>query len=311
MRIVFFGTPDAAVSILDSLVAIHEVVAVVTAPDRPRGRRLEVAGSPVKQAAKEAGIGVLQPPSLRRGRIPEWPAADIFIVAAYGLILPARVLSIPPRGCLNVHFSLLPQLRGAAPVQWALIQGLDHSGVTIMQMDEGLDTGPILAHVKEPITADDTAGTLERRLAHAGADLLIDTLQAVEAGTASPVPQDDAQATLAPSLKPSDARVDWSQTATEIANRVRAFNPNPGAWTMHGTRRIKIHRAAGHPSASRGPPGEILIPPKGDCRADEMLVVCGNEGVLVVEELQVEGKNRLAASDFLRGARLQGGERFE
>lgn len=317
MRIVFFGTPDAAVPIFESLAANHEVVAVVTAPDRPRGRGLEVTGSPVKQAAMESGIDVFQPPTLRRGQLPAWPEADIFVVAAYGLILPLRVLLLPPRGCLNVHFSLLPKLRGAAPVQWALIQGLKRSGATIMQMDEGLDTGPILARVEEPITPDDTAGTLEMRLARTGANLLMETLQSVEAGTSTPVPQNNSQATLAPSLKPSDARIDWTLTASEISNRVRAFNPKPGAWTMFGSRRVKIHRAAGRQSARAGKPGEIFVPPKsdhppkGDYGVDEMLVVCGSGGVLVISELQLEGKDRLPASQFLRGVRLESGECFE
>ena len=305
MRVVFFGTPNAAVPILESLMVNHEVVAVVTAPDRPQGRNLQVTGSAIKQAAASAKVEVFSPPSLRRGPLADWPAADIFVIAAYGLILPARVLSIPPIGCLNVHFSLLPKLRGAAPVQWALIRGLDHTGVTIMQMDEGLDTGPILSQTRETIEDEDTAGALEMRLAHTGAALIIDTMQSVEEGTSRPVPQDDAEASVAPSLKPSDARVDWNLTATEITNRVRAFNPRPGAWTMQGSRRIKIHRAQILSKSSLDKPGEIFV------EGGEMLVACGGGGVVAVEELQAEGKGRLASREFLKGSRIQNGERFE
>lgn len=309
LRTVFFGTPEAAVPSLDALIGSHEVLAVVTAPDRPRDRGMELKPSPVKERALEAGIPVLQPPTLRNEAVQEELralGADVFVVTAYGLILPPAVLEATPNGCLNVHFSILPRLRGAAPVQWALIQGHDVAGVTIMQMDPGLDTGPIIEIAETPVAPDDTAGTLEERLAHMGAKLLVEVLDRLEHGGIERHPQDDAEATLAPKLTPADARIDWTQDAAAVVNRIRAFNPRPGAWTtVDGGKRLKIWRARLRPDAAQPgaesagelPPGAVRTGPGG-----EMLVGAGS-GEVLVAEVQPEGSRRMPATDFLRGLR--------
>jgi len=308
LRTVFFGTPEAAVPSLGALLCSpHEVLAVVTAPDRPRGRGMELKPSPVKACALEAGVPVLQPPTLRAEPIQEELRAlqaDVFVVTAYGLILPPAVLEATPNGCLNVHFSILPQLRGAAPVQWALIEGHDRAGVTIMQMDPGLDTGPVIEVAETPIAPDDTAGTLEQRLAHMGAKLLVEVLDRLEHGGVERHRQDNDRATLAPKLTPADARIDWSADATTVVNRIRAFNPRPGAWTTVGDKRLKIWRAQMPPvplgpdgagGARERPPGEVGAAPEGG-----MLVGTGTTEILV-SEVQPEGSRRMPAADFLRG----------
>jgi methionyl-tRNA formyltransferase len=203
---------------------------------------------------------------------------------------------MPPLGCINLHFSLLPQLRGAAPVQWALIQGLEETGATVMQMDEGLDTGPILAQDRERIEKDDTAGSLERRLAAKGGALLVRVLDSLERSSAQPTPQDDSRATYAPKLKVEDARIDWSLPAEEISARVRAFNPKPGAWGMLGPKRIKIWRTAPSNEHSTGAPGTVEI-------RDETILVNTGTKRLFLEEVQLEGARRMDAAEFVRGHR--------
>jgi methionyl-tRNA formyltransferase len=263
---------------------------------------MELKPSPVNERALEAGIPILQPKTLRAEPIQEELralGADVFVVTAFGLILPPAVLDATPNGCLNVHFSILPQLRGAAPVQWALIEGHERTGVTIMQMDPGLDTGPIVEIAETPIEPEDDAGRLEARLAHMGADLLVRVLDRLERGEMASRPQDDERHTLAPKLTPADARIDWSQEAPAIVNRIRAFNPRPGAWTMVGGKRLKIWRARLPDNAGLRPPGSIRAaggPGSG------MLVGTGTTEVLV-EEVQPEGSRRMAAPDFLRGLR--------
>jgi methionyl-tRNA formyltransferase len=303
LRTAFFGTPEAAVPTLDALVrSPHQVLAVVTAPDRPRDRGMELKPSPVKARALEAGLAVLQPRTLRDEPIQEelrGLGADVFIVTAYGLILPPAVLEATPHGCLNVHFSILPLLRGAAPVQWALIEGHDRSGVTIMRMDPGLDTGPIIEIAESPIELEDTAGTLEARLARMGADLLLEVLDRLERGEMRSTPQDDERHTLARKLTPDDARIDWSQDAHSIVNRIRAFNPRPGAWTMVGGKRLKIWQARVPEAAEKRAPGSIRA---AGGPGPAMLVGTGTAEVLV-EQVQPEGSRRMAAPDFLRGLR--------
>ncbi|MCW3036538.1 MAG: fmt [Actinobacteria bacterium] len=298
---VFLGTPEAAVPALERLLdSHHSVKAVVTAPDRPKGRGMELAASPVKQRALAAGIPVLQPPSLRT---PEAQAelaaagADVFVVCAYGLILPPAVLDQPPLGCVNVHFSLLPAFRGAAPVAAAVLAGLPVSGVTIMQMDPGLDTGPILDAIDEPIRPDDDTGSLEARLAVAGAALLVSVLDRLEAGTIEARPQDGSQATYAGKVTPEDARIDWGQPGPSIVDRVRAFSPRPGAWTTLDGRRLKVWRArvAGEPGG--GAPGSFAGGAGGS------FVVATGEGALTLEEVQPQGGRRMPGADFLRGRR--------
>jgi methionyl-tRNA formyltransferase len=317
LRTVFFGTPEAAVPSLDALLGSpHDVLAVLTAPDRPRDRGMELKPSPVKERALEAGVPVLQPPTLRAEPIQDELralGADVFVVTAYGLILPPAVLEATPNGCLNVHFSILPRLRGAAPVQWALIQGHERAGVTIMQMDPGLDTGPIIEIAETRVAPDDTAGTLAERLAHMGAGLLVEVLDCLERGEIDRHPQDDALATLAPKLTPADARIDWSQDAATVVNRIRAFNPRPGAWTTVGGKRLKVWRAqlqvgpggaggaeeAGEAEgAAEAAAGAVRAAPGGD----GMLVGTGSAEI-VVGEVQPEGSRRMAAADFLRGLR--------
>jgi len=301
----FFGTPGAAVPTLQHLLASpHEVVAVLTVPDRPRGRGMEVSASPVKEAALAAGLPVLQPPTLRDPAVQGALAdlhADVFLVCAYGLILPKAVLEIPRLGCVNVHFSLLPALRGAAPVAWALAQGSTTTGITIMQMDPGLDTGPILDQVAEPVREDDDTGTLEARLAVAGGRLAVSVLDRLEAGSVQPRPQDDAASSYAPKVTPEDARIDWAGDGAVIANRVRAFRPRPGAWTTLNGRRLKVWKATVLPDRTKAPAGTFSAGPGG-----AMAVATGGAD-LVLEEVQPEGGRRMSGAEFLRGRRGEGG----
>lgn len=303
LRIVYFGTPENAASILASLFASqHEVVAAVTAPDRPAGRGLATKPSPVKVVAAAEGIDVIQPETLKddatTGRLLAF-AADVFVVVAYGLILPPAVLKTPRLAALNVHFSLLPRLRGAAPVQWALINGDPVTGVTVMQMDEGMDTGPILLRAEEEVDTADTAGTLMSRLTEKGSKVLLEALDKLEKGAIQAVPQDDALATYAPKLSTDDARVDWTMAAREIERRIRAFDPNPGAWTEAGGKRLKIWRAEVIEEEG-SPPGHLQV------SGSELLVRTGSASLRLLE-VQPEGSSRMTASEYLRGRpKLQG-----
>ncbi|MGH2720000.1 MAG: methionyl-tRNA formyltransferase [Actinomycetota bacterium] len=310
LRTVFFGTPEAAVPTLDALLGSpHEVLAVVTAPDRPRDRGMELKPSPVKARALAAGVPVLQPRTLRDEEVQahlRGLGADAFVVCAYGLILPPPVLEATLHGCLNVHFSILPRLRGAAPVQWALIEGHERSGVTIMQMDPGLDTGPIVEVAETPVHPNDTAGTLEERLAHLGAGLLVEVLGRLERGELTSRPQDDHLHTLAPKLTPAEARIDWTMDAASVVRRIRAFNPRPGAWTMVGGRRLKVWRARPVEEAGERPPGSIRA---AEPLLEGLLAGTGTTEILL-EEVQPEGSRRMAAADFLRGLRQGTEDRF-
>ncbi|HEX2259384.1 MAG TPA: methionyl-tRNA formyltransferase [Actinomycetota bacterium] len=306
MRAVFFGTPEIALPALYELNASsHALVAVVTAPDRPRGRGMKLRPSPVGEAAEKAGIPVLKPSSLRPAEVQASLAelgAEVFVVVAYGLILPKAVLEIPRYGCLNVHFSLLPLLRGAAPVQWALIEGHEKTGVTIMQMDPGLDTGPILAVREEPIMNEDTAGILGERLALVGAKLLIEVLDALERSEISPQPQDDERATYAAKLSSEDAHIDWSASAERIVNRIRAFNPRPGAWGILNGRRLKVLKAAASEEPSGAAPGVI------DTSQPGLLAVNTGSNRVLLTEVQPEGGSHMSAAEFLRGYRPASGD---
>lgn len=268
---------------------------MVTAPDRPRGRGMKLQPSEVKALAVAEGIPVLQPPTLRSEEAEEALRAleaDVFVVVAYGLILPKPVLDIPPLGCINLHFSWLPRWRGAAPVQWALLEGDPSSGVAIMQMDPGLDTGPVLQMVEEPIGPDDTSGTLAERLADLGAGLLPGILDRLDAIT--PQPQPEEGVTYAAKLTPEDARIDWSLPAEAVRNRIRAFNPRPGAWTVLNGRRLKVWRAEDSGDFSRRAPGTVTL------EGEDLKVHCGS-GSLLLTEVQPEGKGRMSAAEFLRG----------
>jgi methionyl-tRNA formyltransferase len=282
------------------------VAGVVTQPDRPAGRGLGLAPSPVKKLAAERGIRITQPVSLRDAYAQselERFRVDVIVVAAYGLILPQPVLELPRYGAINIHASLLPRWRGAAPIQRALLAGDRETGVSIMQMDAGLDTGAVLLQEKIPILEDDTAGTLHDRLAELGGKLIVRALDAVETGALKASPQPAEGVTYAVKIDGRESRLDWNESALKVNGRVRAFNPSPGAKARVRGVNLKIWRCA--VAAGRGAPGEVL---SVDSRS--LCVACG-EGALLVTELQRSGGKRLPSADFLRGFPLSVGERFE
>ena len=294
------GTPEFAVPVLEALADAHRVVGVVTQPDRPAGRGRRLAPSPVKQVALEHGLMLSQPHSLRTpeavAQLSAW-RPEVIVVAAFGQILPQDVLDLPPHGCLNVHGSLLPRWRGAAPVTAAILAGDEVTGVTIMQMDAGLDTGPVLAQREELIAPDDTQATLEERLARLGAELLVETLVAYLAGSLLPRSQPDEGATYAGQLRKEDGWLDWSRPAVELDRRVRAFTPWPGAFTMWRGRRLKVLRAVPLPAWRGGvSPGTVVALAGG-------VVVATGEGALRLEEVQLAGKRPMDIGAFLRGQR--------
>ena len=308
MRIVFAGTPEFAVPCLRAAASKGEVVAVYTQPDRPAGRGRGLTPSPVKLEAVQRGIPVHQPETFRKN-----PAAraelralepDVAIVMAYGQILPRAVLDLAPRGALNLHASLLPRYRGAAPIQWAIARGESQTGVTTMQLDEGLDTGPILMAQATSIGPLETAGELEGRLAGIGAELLLETLDGLASGGLQPRPRDHALATLAPILQKEDGRVDWSRPASEIGWRVRGFQPWPGMTATWQAQGLKLLRVAEAP-AGPGAPGEILeIGPSG------VLVACGGGTRLWLAEVQPESRRAIPAVAWAAGARIRPGVRL-
>lgn len=306
MRIVFAGTPDFARASLEALVNAGRVpVAVLTQPDRPAGRGRKLTSSPVKQFAESHGIPVLQPASLRTDEAAAELAAlepDLLIVAAYGLILPQNVLDIPTRGCLNVHASILPRWRGAAPIQAAILAGDETTGISLMAMTAGLDSGPVYHVAEMDIGADDTAGDLHDRLAELGGCTLVEQLDAIMTGVIEPVPQDEAHVTYAPKIEKANAAIDWSRIAVEVARRVRAYNPVPGAYCHaipldngddheQGAMRIKIWRAS--PVEGNGQPGTVL-----QCDRDGIIVACA-AGAVRLEELQLPGKRHVTAREFI------------
>jgi len=308
MRVVFFGTPEFAVPSLEALVREgHHVLAVVTQPDRPAGRGGELTSPPVKQGARRLGLEVRQPERIRDGEFIAWlrdlePEAGV--VVGYGKIIPPAIFEFPPHGFINVHASLLPRYRGAAPIEWALAHGETRTGVTTIRIDSGLDTGDILLQEATEIGPEETAEELRRRLAEMGARLLAETLRGLQAGTIVPRPQDHSQATLAPMLRKEDGRIDWSMRAGQIANRVRAFVPWPGAYTWLRGKLIHIWRARPAEGAPAGPPGTL------QAAEGRLWASCGEQTVLEILELQQEGRKRMPAAEFLRGARLTENERF-
>src|SRR5580692_12175227 len=307
MNLVFAGTPSFAVPTLEKLVeAGFHVRLVVTQPDRPRGRGMETTASPVKQSALRLGIPVLQPDKIKHN--PDFQAElsalnpDAIVVVGYGRIIPQWMLDLPPFGNLNLHASLLPKYRGAAPIQWAIANGETVTGVTTMRIDAGLDTGDILQQQELAIAADDTAETLASRLAVIGADLMVDTLCSLQAGTLHPRPQDNSQASLAPILKKEDGLVNFSRTAVEIINRIRGFQPWPGAYTKFRGKTLQIIQA--RPATEAVPQSEL------HADANRLIVGCGNHTSLELLEIQLEGKRRTPAADFLRGYRPHPGEKL-
>ena len=308
MRSVFFGSPDFAVPCLDALHEISEIAAVISQPDRPAGRGLSVRAPAVKNRAIELGLEVWQP---RKVKTPEFAErlraldADVGVVVAYGRILPIAVLQAPRLGCVNVHASLLPRWRGAAPIQWAIAHGDDDTGVTLMQMDEGMDTGPMLATVRTPIDRTDDAASLGQKLSKLGADLLRSELPRYVAGELESAPQDDAAATMAPLLTKEHGQIDWTKAARDVDNHIRAMRPWPGAFSTVDGRRIKVHRAISSTLDPEGAaPGEVIaLDPEG------ILVACA-EGTIELQEVQESGRKRVEARDFISGRRIRLGDRF-
>jgi methionyl-tRNA formyltransferase len=305
LRIVFFGTPDFAVPSLRALVdGADEVVGVVCQADRPAGRGQKVRQPLVKVFAAAKGIPVTQPRAVRgdafREQLAEWKP-DLVVVAAYGRILPLHILELPRHGCINVHASLLPKYRGAAPIQWAIARGETETGITIMRMSEEMDAGDILLQRRLAIGPDETGGELHDRLADLGAAALREALERRRRGELRATPQDQAQVTFAPMIKKEDGAIDWSQPAEQIARRVRAFNPWPSAYTHHGGRLLKIHRARPLPHTADTVPGRVA-------QAGATLHVETGDGLLDILEVQWEGRRRLAAADFGRAGSLSTGD---
>ncbi len=306
MKVAFAGTPEFAAAALEAILAAgFDVPLVLTQPDRPAGRGMQLQPSPVKRVALAAGIPVHQPEKLRT---PEQQAplaevqADVLVVAAYGIILPQAVLDLPRHGCLNIHASLLPRWRGAAPIHRAIQAGDAETGITIMQMDAGLDTGPMLLSRAESIHADDTTGSLHDRLAQLGAEMIVEALRALPGGlTATPQPADGV--TYAAKIGKAEANVDWSRPAAEIERAIRAFNPFPGAVATLQQTPVKLWRARAIDAS--GTPGEVLL-----AEGAGVIVACG-KGALCITELQKPGGKRLPAADFLRGMPIAAGSRFD
>ncbi|MCD8249368.1 MAG: methionyl-tRNA formyltransferase [Lachnospiraceae bacterium] len=304
MRVIFMGTPDFAVGTLEELVRFgYEVVLVVSQPDRPKGRGHNLQPTPVKAAAERLKIPVIQPSKVREAEEAlKQTEADVIVVAAFGQIIPKEILGLKRYGCVNVHASLLPKYRGAAPIQWAVINGERESGVTIMQMDEGLDTGDMLAKVVVPLDGDETGGSLFDKLSITGAKLCAVTLDRLERGEIVPERQGESPTAYASMLKKSMGRIDWSKDAAAIERLVRGLNPWPSAYTRLFGKALKIWRCRVLPEgALKGACGEIM-----EVRKDAILVQTG-EGFLSITELQLEGKARMETSAFLRGYRLEPG----
>lgn len=310
MRIIFMGTPDFAVPCLDALVANgYQVVAVVTQPDRPKGRKGELTPSPVKEAALRHHLAVLQPEKVREPEVLdeiEKLDADLLVTAAYGQLLPKRLLDMPRLGCINVHASLLPRWRGGAPIHRAIIEGDKESGVTIMRMVQKLDAGDMISRVVLPIEDTDTAESLFHKLSEAGAKLLIETLPAIEAGTITETPQDEALVTYSPELTRDDERIDWTKDARRLYNQVRGLNSWPVAFTYMDHKVMKIWQARiqEEKSEPKAAPGTVV-----DVTKDAIIVQCGT-GTLALTEIQPAGKRRMMVSDYLRGVKLAPGTRF-
>ena len=313
-RIAFFGTPPFAVPILQACQAVGTVVAVVTQPDRPRGRGQHVTPSAVKAEAERASLPVLQPPKLKGTDFGERLRAmnlEVAVVAAYGRILPTDVLSAPRLGCVNVHASLLPRWRGAAPIQWAIASGDAETGVCLMQMEAGLDTGPVLALRRTPILPRDTAENLQERLSQLGGVLVREELPRFLAGELTPRPQPAEGVTIARLVEKDDGRLDWTRPAAELERRVRAFVPWPGAWTQLGPTLLKVWRAEVVSGAGSviGQHRRAIFPGTVVLAAHGTLDVATGEGVLRLLEVQPEGRRRMTAAEFLSGHRLREGER--
>ncbi len=306
MRVVFLGTPEFAVPSLQALASKHEVAAVFTQPDRPKGRGNKITESPIKIAAGVLGLPVYQPERIRRPPSPQLLstlAPELMVVVGYGQIIPQGIIDLPRHGILNVHASLLPEYRGAAPIQWAIANGETRTGVTIMQIDAGLDTGDMLLAHLVGIEPDETAPELSARLAPIGAELLLEAIRQIETGTVHRTPQNEAQATYAPILKKEDGLIDWSRPAHEIYNRLRGFTPWPGAYTSFRSTPLSIVRA--RPAAATAlAPGALKVENR------RLLAGCGSHTSLEIIEVQPAGRKRMSGEAFLNGYKLQAGDSF-
>jgi methionyl-tRNA formyltransferase len=308
MKIVFMGTPQAAVPSLQKILTDgHQVVAVWTQPDRPSGRGNKLKAPPVKEFALKNGLEVFQPTKIRTKKsigLFKSHKADVAVVVAYGRILSKSYLRAFPMGCLNVHFSLLPKYRGAAPVNWAIVRGESETGITTMQMDLGLDTGDILLQSKTSIGKNENAIDLMERLSFAGADLLSQTIS--QYNMIEPIPQNHSEATIAPLMSKEDGLIDWEKTAPEISNQIRGFQPFPRSFTSFKNDKLTIWMA--EPVAERreiGKPGNII-----EAKGDELMIKCGKNSALQISELQIAGKRRMTTRDFLNGISMQVGEKL-
>lgn len=309
LRIVFCGTSDFALPSLRHLAAQpdFQIVGVVTQPDRPRGRGQATASPPVKDAAVAAGLAVYQPQKIKSDEALEYfkrVAPDVVAIIAYGQIIPQRLIEIPRLGWINLHGSLLPKYRGAAPVHRAILNGETRTGLTTMRIDAGLDTGPMLLKYESEIGPDETAPELYARLAEAGAPLLAETLRGIERGTLTPAPQDNSQATFAPPLKKEEGRIDWSLPVQKIYNRIRALQPWPGTFTSFRGKNCAIWGRPADLAPSQQPPGAIAL------RGDSVIVACGEGSALRIEFVQLEGRKRITGREFANGARLAPDDRF-
>jgi methionyl-tRNA formyltransferase len=298
-RIVFMGTPDFAVPALEGLVRNgYPIVGVVTQPDRPQGRGRATAPPPIKVLAASLGLTVHQPEKVRAPEFIETfrgLAPELVVVAAFGQILPSEIIRGPQRGCINLHPSLLPKYRGAAPINWALIRGEETTGVTIMRMDEGVDSGEILLQEATPIGAEETFGELHDRLARMGTELLLISLAMMETGTLLPRPQDHRLATQAPRLSREDSLIRWGNPSGQIVSLIRGLSPAPGAYTNLDGKQLKIYRASAETAAVTDLPGTVMGGAAGEIR------VTAADGTVLLKEVQLEGKKRMAGQDFLRG----------
>jgi methionyl-tRNA formyltransferase len=307
-RIVFMGTPETAAFTLERLLQGSDaVVGVVTRPDRPSGRGQIMSPSPVRRAAENKGIPVITPEKIRDPGIIEklraW-SPDVIVVVAYGRILPSAVLDLAPQGCVNVHYSLLPKCRGAAPAAWTIINGEQMGGVTTMRLVQKMDAGPIFLQQELPLAPDETTASLQAKLTPVGARLLLETLQGLKEGSLVPRPQDETGVTLAPMIKKEDGLIDWNQPAEVLERRVRGFYPWPSAYTHWRGKLLKIHRAKVIDTDARGNAGEVL-------RAGAIgFWVATGRGVLSLETVQLENKKSLAGTEFIRGARVGEGDRL-
>lgn len=322
MRVIFMGTPDFAVGTLEAILAAgHEVVLTVTQPDKPKGRGKIMQASPVKVCAQKHGIAIYQPKKIREKECIEYLrgfAPDIMIVSAFGQILPKEILEMPRYGCVNVHASLLPKYRGAAPIQWAVINGDAISGVTTMRMDEGLDTGDMIEQTEVVLAADETGGSLFDRLAETGAELCVRTLEEIAKGTAKYTPQNHEEATHTSMIRKQLGEIDWKKPARELECLIRGLNPWPSAYTFLDGKTLKIWKAEVRDneqeeaieSGNASVTGEALEPGTIIRVMKDAIEVQTGQGILILKELQLEGKKRLSADAFLRGFSVEAGKKL-